>query len=74
MWDVQKARLAQDAQDTELQSVFASLAFAMAPQRSASSSARAPAGQDCLSLSLTILVAALILTSFWCCKQTAGSD
>ena len=45
VWDVQKARLAQDAQDAELQSVFASLASAMAPKQSASSSAQAPAGR-----------------------------
>ena len=55
VWDVQKARLAQDAQDAELQSVFASLASAMAPKQSASPSAQAPAGEGCLPLSLHIV-------------------
>ena len=47
VWDVQKARLAQSAQDAELKRVFAFLASAMAPRQSARSSARALAGEVC---------------------------
>ena len=47
VWDVQKARLAQSAQDAELKRVFAFLASAMTPRQSARSSARALAGEGC---------------------------